>query len=261
MPEKIGLTAKNTFWGITITLLLLLTACDSTPMIGKSSLAAIPNECIVETQEEKRLIGNNHILAFRKTAEGFQTIIRHADHEMFYQQFPARITVRGNDTISAGNYVEKEYVTAYQTVIQEKFGFRAIAEIQTEKSSTFIVEDKYTLLPEGIFVLFRDIKVVKAAPEDAGFASIVSFTSPLHSSSHRDYEYFIPSILYRNTSETRETAIAADLNVDQMYVKETRTGMPLAMIHEKSTRNTLTLMHYKPAIDVKENPGGGLPGD
>jgi len=230
-------------------------------MIGKIALPSIPGKYMVDTPEEKRLTGNDHILAFRKTAGGFEMVIRNEAYEMFYQHFPARITVRGNDTISAGNYVEKEYATAYQSVIRENFGFRALAEIQTEKGSTFIVEDKYTLLPEGIFVLYRDILVVDAAIEDAGFTSTVSFAAQLHSPSHTDYEYFIPSILYRNTSETRETAIAADLDVDRMYVKETRTGMPLAMIREKSSGNTLTLMHYKPAIDVKENPGGGLPGD
>ena len=42
-----------------------------------------------------------------------------------------------------------------------------------------------------------------------------------------------------------------------MYVKETRTGLPLAMLREKITGTTLTLMHYNPRIDVGQNPGGG----
>lgn len=46
-----------------------------------------------------------------------------------------------------------------------------------------------------------------------------------------------------------------------MYVKETRTGLPLAMILEKNSGNSLTLMHYKPAVNIKENAGGGLPGE
>ena len=42
-----------------------------------------------------------------------------------------------------------------------------------------------------------------------------------------------------------------------MDVKETRTGLPLAMLREKITGTTLTLMHYNPRIDVGQNPGGG----
>lgn len=101
------------------------------------------------------------------------------------------------------------------------------------------------------------MKVKEARAEDIGFASTISFQTGLRSSDNNDFEYFIPSVLYRNTSEVREDAVAADLNTDRMYVKETRTGLPLAMLREKITGTTLTLMHYNPRIDVGQNPGGG----
>jgi len=55
------------------------------------------------------------------------------------------------------------------------------------------------------------VKVKEARAEDVGFASTISFQTGLRSSDNNDFEYFIPSVLYRNTSEVREDAVAADL--------------------------------------------------
>ena len=238
----------------------LKTYGQNNPKIVKESLKKIPGNQMAETDSEKCINSMNYTLALKKVQSGFEVVIMDGKAEIFYQNYPARITVRGEDTISMGNYVEKEYANAYKLVTREKYGFRALAEISTDNGSTFIIEDKYTL-QNGTFILYRNVKVGNAEKEDAGFASTVSFLPKLNSSTNTDYEYFIPSILYRNTSEVRQTAIAADLNVDRMYVKETRTGLPLAMIREKESGNSLTLMHYKPVIDIKENPGGGLPGE
>ena len=214
-----------------------------------------------KTNDEKYIRSNHYTLVLKKGNEGSQVIIRNGKEDAFYQNYPARITVRGNDTLSAGNYVEKEYARPYHSVMEKEYGLLATAEIKTDNASTFIVEDKYTLLTNGVFAIHRNVKVKQAQNGDSGFASTVSFIPQLNSSVNTHYEYFIPSILYRNTHQVRETAVAADLDVDRMYVKETRTGLPLAMIREKDTGNTLTLMHYKPVIDVAQNPGGGMPGE
>ena len=210
---------------------------------------------------EKVIRSSKYTLALIKADNGYKVVIHEGDKEVFLQNYSASIIVRGNDTLSAGNYVEKVYNTNYKDVLKNKNGLLAIAEVNTRNGSVFIIEDSYSLLQNNVFLLDRVVKVKNAVAEDVGFASSVSFKTQLNTNNIADYEYFIPSILYRNTSEVRETAVGADLNVDRMYVKETRTGLPLAMLSEKSTGNALTLMHYKPIIDIKNNPGGGMPGE
>lgn len=226
--------------------------------IGKDNLKAIPRGCMKESDTEKCIESGNYSLVLRKEDNGFKVVLMNGSEEVNNQSLPAWITVRGNDTLSTGGYIEKEYKQPYHQVLKRDYGFCATADITTEKGSVFVVEDKYTLLQDGVFAIYRDVKVEKAQTDDAGFASTIAFQSKLRSSETGDYEYFIPSVLYRNTSEVRKDAVAADLDTDQMYVKETRSGLPLAMLREKKTGNSLTLMHYNPRISVGQNPGGGV---
>ncbi len=230
--------------------------------IGKKELKTISPKSTKDDDTEKRIESINYSCIFEKINKGFKILLLNTQEEMYYQNRPARITVRSTDTLSTGEYVETEYTKPYHAVIKKKYGFCATAKIQTEKGSIFIIEDKYTLLHNDVFAIDRDIKVEKAQPGDMGFSSTISFQSELNSSERSDYEYFIPSILYKNTSEIPKNAIAADLDhTNKMYVKETRTGLPLAMLREKKTGNTLTLMHYNPQISIGQNPGGGTPNE
>ena len=236
---------------------LLGISCHYHAIIGKSDLKTISQECIEESDTEKIIKNGDYSLILREGDEGFAVFLQNGKEIVGSQELPAWITVRGSDTLPTGEYIETDYKQPYHQVIRKKYGFCATASVNTEKGSVFIVEDKYTLLKDGVFGIYRDVKVKEARAEDVGFASTISFQTGLRSSDNNDFEYFIPSVLYRNTSEVREDAVAADLNTDRMYVKETRTGLPLAMLREKITGTTLTLMHYNPRIDVGQNPGGG----
>ncbi len=254
---KIGLEKRTLILG---TMLVVILSCPIS-LTGQISLQDIPGKYIVDSATEKSLRSNQHTLVLQKSSDGFYVLIREGKNVLFYQHRPAQITVRGEDTLSAGAYAEKRYTQAYRSVSKEKYGFCAVASVRTENGSVFTVEDRYTLLPNAALAVYREVRVGRAEAGDAGFASTLSFTPGHASSLPEEYEYFIPSVLYRNTSQVRETAVAADLNVPRMYVKETRSGLPLAMLRQKSTGTALTLMHYKPAVGVKENPGGGAPGE
>lgn len=221
----------------------------------------IPTVLYACSNSVKSIKTGPYTLSFKQSKDGFGIIFLNDNMETYSQLAPARITIRANDTISIGNYIEKEYASSYQSVVKFDNQWIATAEITTAKGSVFGIEDKYTLLKEGVFLMYRQVEIKVARVEDVGFASTVSFASASDSGKSTDYEYFIPSILYRNTSEVRETAVAADLNVDRMYVKETRSGLPMAMLLEKKSGNILTLMHYKPNINVANNCGGGSSGE
>ncbi len=230
-------------------------------LMGQVNLKAIPEKAVTESATQKCLKSNNYTLVLKKGSDGFQVLIRDGKDDLFCQPSPAQITVRGEEALPGGTYAEKNYAQAYQSIRKEKYGFCAVAKVQTENGSLFTVEDKYTLLSNGVLAVYREVVVSRPGAGDSGFASTVSFMPVQSSSIYTDYEYFIPSVLYRNTSEVWETAVAADLDVPRMYVKETRSGLPLAMLREKSTGTALTLLHYNPVVDVKDNPGGGAPGE
>lgn len=239
----------------------LLASCHHKSNNSEIKLPKIENTKIISTKNKKYIESNDFKIYFIQSESGYYVSINNSNENIFYQNFPARIIVRNNDTLSNGEFIEEEFTKSYHSVIKEKYGFRAIAEIKTLKGSIFTVEDKYSILSNGVFAIYRDVKVKKAGKGDAGFASNVSFVSKTNSQLIDEFEYFIPSVLYRNTMHMRETAVAADLNAERMYVKETRSGLPLAMLNEKKTGNSLTLMHLNPKIDVNHHPGGGVPGE
>lgn len=165
----------------------------------------------------------------------------------------------------AGIYIQPEggeeptrrlYAKGYDKVSRRGDNITAEARIETENGSSFRIEDRYHILQEGVFGMDRTVTVLHEGTGDAGFASHASF--PMDGTG---FEYFIPSILYKDTAHVRPSAIAADLDVDQMYVKETRSALPLAMARSTGNGTTLALLHHHPAISSSGFPGGGSPGE
>ncbi len=212
---------------------------------------------LIDKKTEKGLKSGNDRLILKQEHDGFSLFIYHGPEEIGRQTTPARITILETDNTTSKKYIEKVYSQAYNHIEKKEYGFCATAHIYTEKGSILSVEDKYTLVKEGVFAIYRKVKVNHAEKEDIGYASTISINISQDSAPIDNYEYFIPAILYKDTRAMRKNAIAAYLNVERMYVKETRTGLPLAMIRKKGTGHTLTLTHYKPCIEVGQHPGGG----
>ena len=165
---------------------------------------------------------------------------------------PAGIYVLKEGEILSGHLSQ----SGYQKVSTGKGMVKATAEIQTDGGSVFRIEDRYSVLSEGTFGLERTVTVLEQGAGEPGFASQACFSMAGDS-----FEYFIPSILYKDASEVRPTAIAADLEVDKLYVKETRTALPLVMARGKADGATLALSHYHPSVSSEGHPGGGRPGE
>lgn len=218
-------------------------------------------EGVRETVVEKTLQSGTYSLVFIQAGSGYEVALRKEGDDLFSQAQPARITLRDTGVVATESYAGKEYARAYDKVVKEGKGFRAVAKVETQGGSIFQVEDRYKIRQKEVFVVHRTVRVLRAGDGEAGFASLLSWKVGAHSPDAADYEYFIPSVLYRNTSEMRPGSVASDLEVDRMYVKETRSGLPLAMLREKKSGHTLTLLHYKPEIGVGGHPGGGLPGE
>ena len=76
-----------------------------------------------------------------------------------------------------------------------------------------------------------------------------------------DFEYFLPSILYKDTENLPASAIANNLYLDKIYVKETRMGLPMAMMRGIDSGKYISISHAHPQIGVGDLLGGGASGE
>jgi len=141
-----------------------------------------------------------------------------------------------------GNKSKTEMITGnYQKVVVKNNTIIATAEVKSTAGSVFAVTDQYFGSKSGNgFELVRDIKVVSGAAGDDGFNSIVKFKEE-NASTYDNYEYFIPSILFKNSSNLTLNAIGAKLSLDNIWVKDTNMGTPMVMTRNKTSGNCFTL--------------------
>lgn len=224
-----------------------------------------PEGALQEVEGASALVSKEYELLFQKNEENkFGVWIAKKDqHEkVFFADTPASIKVRGEGSgIGIETYVEKVYKAPYDSLVQKNYGYLLSSTISTNHGSKFLLEDSYFINNESVFGVSRVVKVITANAEDKGFASIYSMKDISQSNAYDDFYYFIPGILYKDSSHMVNGAIASNLDLDKVYVKETRTGLPMIMGQQKASGNALGLMHLNPKISVGENIGGGVPGE
>ncbi len=180
--------------------------------------------------------------------------------DMYVSENPAIVRVRGKAQTLLGAYPVEEYAAPYASVKKTSYGFACEATLDTPLGSTFRILDRY-YLTGGVFAADREVKVVKAGAGDLGFESLFSFLNTENSKSDNDFEFVIPSIIYKDTENMVNGSIASNLTIDKVYVKETRAGMPFALLRSRKTGYSLAVQHLKPQISVHGVAGGGSNGE
>ena len=197
-------------------------------------------------------------MEFPRTTSGTGVRICHKGHTLFFQDNPIQFIVYHAGTKTAPPE-EAVHVAPYSQVKHVPEGILACGILHTTEGIAVHFSDLYQT-SNGIFTLHRKVKVTAAPPNgtEMGFATAYAIL-PYAPCTPDAYEYFIPSILYRDTEGMHPHAIAADLQVNRMYVKETRTGMPMAMLRDMRNGIQLSLLHH-PDIETAGYPNGGQPG-
>ncbi len=178
---------------------------------------------------------------------------------MFVSETPAQVTVMTNKSVL--NYRTADFAASYSSVQEQSYGWLCTATVTTENGSEIRFEDSYYVLADGAFALSRRTQVVTAGSGDQGFETLFSMADPGGATSANGFDFFIPSILYKDTQEMTGGALASNLNVSKVYIKETRTGLPLAMLRDSERTYSVALAHFEPKIDVGTTLGGGSNGD
>ena len=213
--------------------------------------------------ESKALFVDDYYLVFLESDEGISIQIVNSSNDMvtYISDAPVHLKVREKhkgvmDTDPKIVELDKKY----QTIEQKNYGYLLSATLETPLGSIFKIEDAYSSKDCGGFSLTRKIKVLAQdeKKQENGFASSVEFSNNFGSANYDDFTYFMPSILYKDTSNLSSTAMALDLNIEgKLLIKETRTGLPLSMIRNKDNGESLALSHFDIEVNVNGNIGGG----
>ncbi len=251
---------------LTAPVLGCLSACaDGGAVQGEStdSTYAEPSATVTLPDGTRALVAKGFRLDFKKTDAGYGVYVVDGETEKetaFCNPTPAMITVR-DETRGPGLFNEANYAEPYSSVAEADGGYCATATLKTENGSEFRFEDSYYVTEAGTFAVNRKVTVVNAAKEDPGFRSVFSFADANGTKTAKGHDLFIPSILYKDSKDMVSGAIGSDLNVDRVYVKETRTGLPLAMLRSSKDKYSVAIAHLNPEITVGGNIGGGSHGD
>ncbi len=256
---------------LTAAVLMSMTACTPEPPTAPSTVPAeaeglpdAPEGAVLERDGKSILATQAYELAFTKEGDTYRVdVLSKADGAvMFTQSAMAAIRVRGKGRgIGIQTYSEETFAKGYDAVSKQSYGWLLEATVQTEAGSKFKVEDAYYVTKANVFGMERTVEVLEVSDKDVGFASIVSLINRDGSDRYQDFEYFIPAILYKDAKNVVDGAIASNLDLDYLYVKETRTGLPMVMVQNSASGYGLALMHLEPQISVGDNVGGGDKGE
>ena len=221
-----------------------------------------PSGAICQIDGNQSLVNGDSYVSFVADEEGLYGVYIHDKSSkdiIAYNDKPAKITIRGNS--SFGMYETHDYSKAYSTVTETNYGYHCIAIIATSAKSQFRVMDSYHISEQYGIEVNRRVTVIKAKSRDAGFESLFTLKNGADSMNVEDFEYFIPATLYKDPSYNASTALITTLHNPQVYVKETRMGLPMTMIRNKNSSYYFSLVHAEPKISVNGVLGGGSDGD
>lgn len=255
----------------------VLASCNTSKDNGigsgaKFDLPDAPANAVAKIGENRALVSEGYRLEFVKDSKGYglclvdTSSLESATSEasekakMFENDEPAIINVRGGSTTLLGTFSEDTFTAKYQSVKETPYGLLCAAKVATEKGSEVLIEDAYYVEENGIFALERRTEVLSASASDKGFQTVYSFKDIGGAAASTGFDFFIPSIIYKDTSNMVNGAIASALNVGKVYVKETRTGLPVAMLRSQASKYSVSIAHLESEIGVNGVVGGGVNG-
>ena len=250
----------------------LLAACtkNGAPQEDDTELPAAPEGAVVDKEGVNALLSGGYRLDFVEEGNGYLvrlvdvSRLSNADEAaaqediLFEAAAPAGVTVMVNKTLMSHSAVDVS--AKYEQISAQKYGYLCTATVSTENGSQIAFSDRY-YLQDGTFALARRAEVVAVGQGDFGFQTVYSFGSTDPQKQHTEFDYFIPSILYKDSRDMAAGAPGSNLGVPKMYVKETRTGLPLSMLRDKETGYSIAIAHLEPQINVNGKLYGGSDGN
>lgn len=166
------------------------------------------------------------------------------------------VNVRTKSTGIIETYKEETYAVGYDSFETLTNGYAFKATVETKGGSSFEVVDNYTV-DAGVVKISRKVKVLEANESETGFSTTIRFKDAAYEDPE-EYDYFMPAIIYKDTSNMTSGAIFSNVDlVGRIYVKETRTGLPMMYLRNANKNYAFSLAHIANNITVNGILGGG----
>ncbi len=136
------------------------------------------------------------------------------------------------------------YEAAYREAKKQGDKLVCKATVTTDEGSEFEIVDTYSVDDaKQALRISRKIDVLKQAGKDHAFNSYIMWQNE-QPKAVSACEYFLPSLLYMDQSGLSGTSIGADFGHDWILAREERMGLPLAMLREKASGCTVSLVDH-----------------
>ncbi len=241
-------TDKLTFVGMTENLQITMSVSEAESFVPLDGI-------LTEENGNYFLKNNGFTLCFIKNSRSYGvTVLDSNSGKVIYRaDTPAGILTYRSSTSE-----KKELGAGYDTVRLEKYTVTCIAVVRSEGGAEWRVTDSYSALRESeSFHFDRKVEMLSKGSDVSGFSSKFSITDENGSSDRDGYEYFIPAVIYKDTTYMKRegyTTLLEDLTKgDLFYVKDTCIGLPLAMARNVKNGYVLTLQHLNPELSGGSN--------
>ncbi len=235
-----------------------LSGCSKNSLYGYFVGPDAPSGAITTIDNNQALKANDYYLSFEKKEDKtFGVTFKNINDKKLiaYNDTPACISVRGKETFN--NYSVGEYSRGYDSVKKTNYGYHCVSILKTSGKSEFRLMDSYYLSQSQGFSLNRKVSVIRAKNKDVGFESLYKLKNGENSTNVDDFDFFIPSVLYKDAKYNDVSALITSLYNPRVYVKETRMGLPMTMIKNKNSQYYYSIVHAEPNISVNGILGGG----
>ncbi len=151
-----------------------------------------------------------------------------------YEGAPVRLEVFSRNV--SGSSI---YKSDYQNVDELDGVLRCTAGVTTEGGSEFTVKDEWQFDASGTVILTRDVAVESVGSEYA-FNSFFMLESG-SAEKVSGYEYFLPSLLYRNGDNLNSGFIGSSLSDTWILAREDRMALPIAMMRNTASGRSISI--------------------
>lgn len=211
-------------------ILMLQTACSS-------GAPATPQP---EPEMTNTLTAGAYTLQFETTDGQWGLRLADASGTQFLQTTPMTVM-----TVTSAESQPVETAAGYETVETRDGTVIARGTVHTADGAAIDFVDTYSTSGNA-FLMERTVTVAAAGTAETGFATAFAIADVTGGTAD-DYEYFIPSIIYKDNSCLKRNSILASLDAVNL-VKETRCGTPLAMLRGKQDGASVALVHVNPQL-------------
>ena len=177
-----------------------------------------------------------HIGEYAVSFEGGGVLVSKAGRTLYFNRRPVYVSVK---TYGAINEFRDE---PYGAVREENGVVFAEGEFVTRNGSVLLVRDRYEEAG-GLLKIARSAEVRRAAPDDLGFQTKLSFYQA-ETDDLRAFDYFSPGQWYRQNEYAADYALGKNMELQYYWRKETYSGLPLFAMRSRATGETIAMSRW-----------------